>query len=184
MKKLFTYEGNIGSYGGSDKLIELYADFSNTVAPILLHMPTGLYKYISKLGGTDHEERYIKSRYFYDSILYLRAIAVLNKDGKIAKVIVNNGYFKYPKAGPHVAQMVNEAYVRTKTDEFVIKQVTGGTTSDWISVTATMNIEGIERKRYEEYLEFERLWQLELEERLYMESWAPWAPAKEGGNST
>lgn len=91
MKKLFTYEGNIGSYG-SDKLVELYADFSNTVAPILLHMPTGIYNYISKLGGTDHEERYLKSRYFYDSILYLRAIAVLNEDGKIAKVIVNNGY--------------------------------------------------------------------------------------------
>lgn len=53
-------------------------------------------------------------------------------------------YFKYPKAGPHVAQLVNEAYVRTKTDEFVVKQVTGGTTSDWISVTATMNVEGIE----------------------------------------
>ena len=43
-----------------------------------------------------------------------------------------------------MGQLKNEAYVRTKTDEFVIKQVTGGTTSDWISVTATMNIEGIE----------------------------------------
>ena len=53
-------------------------------------------------------------------------------------------YFKYPKRGPYVGQLKNEAYVRTKTDEFVIKQVTGGTTSDWISVTATMNIEGIE----------------------------------------
>lgn len=53
-------------------------------------------------------------------------------------------YFKYPKSGPYVGQLKNEAYVRTKTDEFVIKQVTGGTTSDWISVTATMNIEGIE----------------------------------------
>lgn len=41
-----------------------------------------------------------------------------------------------------------------------------------------------ERKRYEAYLEFERLRQMELEERLYMESWAPWAPAEEGGNST
>lgn len=53
-------------------------------------------------------------------------------------------YFKYPKSGPYAGQLKNEAYVRTKTDEFVIKQVTGGTTSDWISVTATMNIEGIE----------------------------------------
>lgn len=53
-------------------------------------------------------------------------------------------YFKYPKCGPYVGQLKNEAYVRTKTDEFVIKQVTGGTTSDWISITATMNIEGIE----------------------------------------
>ena len=53
-------------------------------------------------------------------------------------------YFKYPKSGPYVGLLKNEAYVRTKTDEFVIKQVTGGTASDWISVTATMNIEGIE----------------------------------------
>lgn len=53
-------------------------------------------------------------------------------------------YFKYPKTGPYAAQLVNEAYVRTKKDEFVIKQVTGGTMSDWISVTAAMNIEGIE----------------------------------------
>lgn len=53
-------------------------------------------------------------------------------------------YFKYPKSGPYAGQLKNEAYVRTKTDEFVIKQVTGGTTSNWISVTATMNIEGIE----------------------------------------
>ena len=53
-------------------------------------------------------------------------------------------YFKYPKSGPYVGQLKTEAYVRTKTDEFVIKQVTGGTTSDWIRVTATINIEGIE----------------------------------------
>lgn len=53
-------------------------------------------------------------------------------------------YFKYPKSGPYVEQLKNEAYVRTKKDEFVIKLVTGTTASDWISVTATMNIEGIE----------------------------------------
>lgn len=53
-------------------------------------------------------------------------------------------YFEYPKRGPHAARLINEAYVRTKTDEFVIKEVTGASNSDWISVTATMNIEGIE----------------------------------------
>lgn len=45
-------------------------------------------------------------------------------------------YFEYPKKGPHAAQLINEAYVRTKTDEFVIKEVTGASNSDWISVTA------------------------------------------------
>lgn len=53
-------------------------------------------------------------------------------------------HFKYPKNGPYAAQLVNEAYVRTKKDEFVIKLVTGAITSDWINVTAPMNIEGIE----------------------------------------
>lgn len=53
-------------------------------------------------------------------------------------------YFKYPRSGPYAAQLVTEAYVRTKTDEFVIKEVAGDNTTEWISVTANMNTEGIE----------------------------------------
>ena len=53
-------------------------------------------------------------------------------------------HFEYPVAGPYAAHLVNEAYVRTKKDEFVIKQVDGESTNGWITVTATMNIEGIE----------------------------------------
>lgn len=53
-------------------------------------------------------------------------------------------HFEYPVAGPYAAHLVNEAYVRTKKDEFVIKQVDGENTNGWITVTATMNIEGIE----------------------------------------
>ena len=53
-------------------------------------------------------------------------------------------HFEYPVAGPYAANLVNEAYVRTKKDEFVIKQVDGESTNGWITVTATMNIEGIE----------------------------------------
>ena len=53
-------------------------------------------------------------------------------------------YFEYPVSGPYAAHLVNEAYVRTKKDEFVIKQVDGESTNGWITVTATMNIEGIE----------------------------------------
>lgn len=53
-------------------------------------------------------------------------------------------YFEYPVTGPYAAYLVNEAYVRTKKDEFVIKQVDGESTNGWVTVTATMNIEGIE----------------------------------------
>lgn len=53
-------------------------------------------------------------------------------------------HFEYPVTGPYAAYLVNEAYVRTKKDEFVIKQVDGESTNGWITVTATMNIEGIE----------------------------------------
>lgn len=53
-------------------------------------------------------------------------------------------YFKYPKTGPYAAQLAAEAYVRTKTDEFVIKEVAGSNSDDWIDVTAPMNTEGIE----------------------------------------
>lgn len=53
-------------------------------------------------------------------------------------------HFEYPITGPYASYLVNEAYVRTKKDEFVIKQVDGESTNGWIAVTATMNIEGIE----------------------------------------
>lgn len=53
-------------------------------------------------------------------------------------------YFEYPITGPYAVHLVNEAYVRTKKDEFVIKQVDGESTNGWITVTAAMNIEGIE----------------------------------------
>lgn len=95
-KKLYTYEGHVGTHSNNENLIELHANhYDHSTPPILLRTLPGLNKYINDLGDTDHEERYLKSRYYYDSILYLRAIAVLNGDGKIAKVIVNNDFHDF-----------------------------------------------------------------------------------------
>lgn len=52
--------------------------------------------------------------------------------------------FSYPVTGPHFEALKVEAYVRTKSDEFVIKEITAATNSGWVDVTAAMNIEGIE----------------------------------------
>jgi phage minor structural protein len=52
--------------------------------------------------------------------------------------------FSYPRAGKFAAQLKEEAYIRTKTDEFVIKETDRETDDEWIAVTATMNVEGIE----------------------------------------
>lgn len=53
-------------------------------------------------------------------------------------------YFSYPVTGPYLHEIKVEAYVRTKSDEFVIKEVGGASDDGWVSVTAAMNTEGIE----------------------------------------
>lgn len=54
--------------------------------------------------------------------------------------------FKYPKNGSHVDDLKNEYYVRTKTDEYVLKSIADGTdTNEYI---AQLNIEELESKQY------------------------------------
>lgn len=53
-------------------------------------------------------------------------------------------YFEYPTSGPYADQLREEAYVRTKDDEFVIKAVEGTAGDGWVRITANMNVEGIE----------------------------------------
>ena len=50
--------------------------------------------------------------------------------------------FLYPLK--EAAQLVNEAYIRTKTDEYIIKEVQPDSSDLWCSVKATLNVEDLE----------------------------------------
>ncbi len=54
--------------------------------------------------------------------------------------------FKYPRNGSHVEDLKNENYIRTKTDEFVIKSVADG--EELNTYIAQLNIEELESKQY------------------------------------
>lgn len=53
-------------------------------------------------------------------------------------------YFQYDMNGPLAAQIGPECYIRTKDDEFVVKEVKGSNDGRWLEVTAVMNIEEVE----------------------------------------
>ncbi len=56
--------------------------------------------------------------------------------------------FKYPCSGKFYDDIKNERYIRTKTDEYVIKSISGGTNSQWMKITATLNLEDLEGKAF------------------------------------
>ena len=59
--------------------------------------------------------------------------------------------FKYRKDGKHWAKIECEGYIRTPDDEYVIKDVESGTTSD--TYTCTLNLEELEGKTFEDGFE-------------------------------
>lgn len=54
--------------------------------------------------------------------------------------------FKFRKNYKYADRIKEEGYIRTKTDEFVIKEVTPA--DDWYTCTATMNVEELEGKQF------------------------------------
>lgn len=95
-ERTWTYEGNIGrisyqrNYRGETiiELIELDDLDDYKKAPILLHCSPCFFAYIDDIEGHDDEERYMRKRFTYDSILCLRKIEILNSDGQVCKSIV------------------------------------------------------------------------------------------------
>lgn len=58
-------------------------------------------------------------------------------------------YFSYPS---HLGKdIVEEFYIRNKNDEFIIKEIIENNSSDWIDVTATLNVEELEGKSWESF---------------------------------
>lgn len=95
MNRKWTYTGNIGSFAQAKNLrgetiiteIELYDIGDDSKAPVLLHVSPSLMGYIQNIEWNDDEERYMRKEFVYDSILCIREIRILNKDGQRCKII-------------------------------------------------------------------------------------------------
>lgn len=95
MKKLYCYEGTVSEMSREGRDIKLWdsRDTENK-APVRLEALGGLAKYINDIEWTDAEERYIASKYYYDSNLFLKRIEVPSTDGRIpAKIIAVGDVF-------------------------------------------------------------------------------------------
>ena len=96
MRQLYRYHGTvssigykyIGHKGHADIILGDISDWDK--APIRVEAHGKLADYINGLQGTDAEERYIKSDWYYDRNLYLQRIEIPKRDGRLAKVIAHD----------------------------------------------------------------------------------------------
>lgn len=83
----YKYRGTAHAYGGSSEIVE-FGNIYEDKPPVLLKVSKPLLKYISDIGGTDAEERYIPSYYCYGDMLTVTRIEVPgDMDGIPAKII-------------------------------------------------------------------------------------------------
>lgn len=99
MVKLFKYEGTISGFsyvkreGGIANVDMILVDINDfDKAPTRIEAFGAIAEYINKIEGTDAEERYIKSNWFYDSNLYLYYIEVPSESGRPAKIITSDDF--------------------------------------------------------------------------------------------
>ena len=93
--RTWTYTGNIGSYACQKNCrgemiiseIELHDMMDDAKAPVLLHVCSSLINYILDIENNDDEERYMRKEFVYDEILCIREIRILNRDGKVCKIV-------------------------------------------------------------------------------------------------
>ncbi len=99
MKQLYKYQGTVSSFCFSDNnghkasadiVLGDIRDWEK--APTRIQAFGGLAKYINEINGTDAEERYIKSDWYYDRNLYLHRIEIPTSEGCIAKVITQDEF--------------------------------------------------------------------------------------------
>lgn len=92
--KLYKYTGTISEVAfrnGTACDIKLYDMNDRDKAPTRLEVFGALGKYIWDIEGTDAEERYIKSDWYFDSNLYLRRIEIPGGEvGRPAKIITQS----------------------------------------------------------------------------------------------
>lgn len=91
--KLYKYSGTIEELAverGRISYIKLFDVTDFDKAPTRLEVFGALGKYIEAIEGTDAEERYIKSDWYFDSNLYLRRIEVPGVGDWPAKIITQS----------------------------------------------------------------------------------------------
>ena len=91
--KLYKYTGTISEVSfrnSTNCAIKLYDMNDRDKAPTRLEVVGALGKYIWDIEGTDAEERYIKSDWYFDSNLYLRRIEVPGVGDWPAKIITQS----------------------------------------------------------------------------------------------
>lgn len=74
------------------------------------------------------------------------------KDLKLTKKLADGDReisFKYPRGGEMAPFLKNENYIRTKEDEFVLKEVSTG--KEWRSYVAILNLEDLQGKSFEAF---------------------------------
>lgn len=91
----WTYTGNISSFSSeknyrgeriiSSVVLKDMRDYNK--APVMLNVSAALMAYINDIESHDDEERYMRKEFVYDDILCIRKIRILNKDGKVCKII-------------------------------------------------------------------------------------------------
>lgn len=94
--KLYKYHGQISGWHGTNQgwLITLYDPKDANKPPILLHVAGGMIPYLDGVSGSDLEEKYMETDYFYDSLLYLRRVEIPSSDPRIpAKIIAQAKYW-------------------------------------------------------------------------------------------
>lgn len=136
--KLYKYSGTIEELAverGRISYIKLFDVTDFDKAPTRLEVFGALGKYIEAIEGTDAEERYIKSDWYFDSNLYLRRIEIPGGEvGRPAKIITQSpdnidqleifgpaGLYPDQQAGIHVLQG-NLPLVRLGTPEHEVRR--------------------------------------------------------------
>lgn len=129
--KLYKYSGTIEELAverGRISYIKLFDVTDFDKAPTRLEVFGALGKYIEAIEGTDAEERYIKSDWYFDSNLYLRRIEIPGENhhpepGQHRPVgdLRPAGLYPDQQAGIHVLQG-NLPLVRLGTPEHEVRR--------------------------------------------------------------
>lgn len=80
--------GNVSAIE-SDGLITVRDVYDNAQPPTLLKAGGRIFAYLQELGNGDSEEKYMRKRFTYCSICWVRKLEILN-DGKVVKTITDD----------------------------------------------------------------------------------------------